>query len=253
MLVTKPADLTLALQKATEVFIAIIVFPTDTNIIDIQQLLLHVWMKTKYDGLTLTHNLFGVILPTERYKNIHSNRAYLILPIIALYEDKIDKDATRTEVHWAKGKHKAKWDDLALYETANTSCKNFIMEVLQGSRGPRHVLYKHHIPQTPQPSHRVMFRTTHLRCGGYSQSDKTLFSNARWLPQCKLSTWKGGWRRRQIRRRRRRRRGRRGQRAPEWGKLRRILLFQVELYTRGTKRKPLMSRLIQQRHHYLTC
>ena len=131
MLATKPADLTLALQQATEGFIVIIDFPTDTDIIDIQQLLLPVLMKTKYDDLTLTHNLFGVILPTERYKNIHSNGAYLILPIIALYDDRIDKDATRTEVHRSKGKHKAKWDDGALYKTANTSCKKFIMEAVE--------------------------------------------------------------------------------------------------------------------------
>ena len=32
-----------------------------------------------------------------------------------------------------------------------------------------------------------------------------------------------------------------------------VLLLQVELHPRGTKRKPVMSRLIQQRHHYLTC
>ena len=70
MSATKPADLTLELQKATEGFIAIVDFPTDNNIIDIQQLLLPVLMKTKYDELTLTHNLSGVILPTERYKHI---------------------------------------------------------------------------------------------------------------------------------------------------------------------------------------
>ena len=87
-------------------------------------------MKTNYDKLTLTHNLSGVILPTERYENIYSNGDYLILPVIALYDDTIDKYATRTEVHQAEGKHEAKLNDRALYETANTSCKNFIMEVV---------------------------------------------------------------------------------------------------------------------------
>ena len=67
MLATKPADLTFAFQKATERFTAIIDQPTDTNIININQLLLHVLMKKKYDKLTLTHNLSGVILPTDRY------------------------------------------------------------------------------------------------------------------------------------------------------------------------------------------
>ena len=51
---TKPEDLTLALQKATKGFTAIVDRPTDTDIIDIRQLLLPVLMKTKYDEITLT-------------------------------------------------------------------------------------------------------------------------------------------------------------------------------------------------------
>ena len=58
------------------------------------------------------------------------NGAYLIPPVIALYDDIIDKDATRTEVHQAEGKNETKRNDRAFYETANTSCKNFIMEVV---------------------------------------------------------------------------------------------------------------------------
>ena len=46
---TKSANLTLALQKATEGFTANLDCPTDTDIIDIQQLLLPELMKTKYD------------------------------------------------------------------------------------------------------------------------------------------------------------------------------------------------------------
>ena len=64
-------------------------------------------MKTKYNGLTLTHNLSGVILPTERYKHIYSNGSYLIPPVIAFYDDTIDKGATRTEFHPDKIKHEA--------------------------------------------------------------------------------------------------------------------------------------------------
>ena len=67
---TNPDNLTLVLQKATEGFTAIVDRPRYTNIIDIQQLLLPVLMKTKYDELTLTHNLSGFILPTEFYKHI---------------------------------------------------------------------------------------------------------------------------------------------------------------------------------------
>ena len=73
---TKPADLTLYLQKATEGFNAIVDRTTDTDIIDICQLLLPVLMRTKYDELTLTHKTSGVILPTDRYKHIYAKGAY---------------------------------------------------------------------------------------------------------------------------------------------------------------------------------
>ena len=96
---TNPADLNLALQKTTEGFTAIVDRPTDIDIIDIQQLLLPVLMKTNYDKRTLTHNLSRAILPTECYEHIYLKGAYLIPPVIALYDDTIDKDMTRTEVH----------------------------------------------------------------------------------------------------------------------------------------------------------
>ena len=99
MSATKPDDLTFALQKATEGFTAILDRPTDNNLIDIRKLLVPILMKTKYYELTLTHNISGVILPSERYQQIHRKGAYLIPPIIALYNDTIDKYATRTEVH----------------------------------------------------------------------------------------------------------------------------------------------------------
>ena len=73
---TKPADITLAIQKATEGFTAMVDRPTDNDIINIRQLLLPVLMTTKYNELTLTHNLAGVILPTERYKEVYSNGPY---------------------------------------------------------------------------------------------------------------------------------------------------------------------------------
>ena len=60
MSATKPADLTLALQKAAEVFTEIGDRPTDNNITDVRQLLLPVLTKTKYNELTLTHNLSGL-------------------------------------------------------------------------------------------------------------------------------------------------------------------------------------------------
>ena len=65
MSATKPADLTLALQKATEGFTEMVDQPTDNDLIEIRQLLVSVLMKTNYDELTLTHNISGVILPSE--------------------------------------------------------------------------------------------------------------------------------------------------------------------------------------------
>ena len=96
MSATKPADINLALQKVTEGFTAIVDRTTDNDLIEIRQLLVPVLMKTKYDELTLSHNLSGVILPSERYQQIYKKGAYLIPPIIALYDETIDKDATRT-------------------------------------------------------------------------------------------------------------------------------------------------------------
>ena len=130
MSATNPADLTLALQKATEGFTAIVDSPTDNDLIEIRQLLLPILMKTKYDELTLTHNISGVILPSERYKQIYKKGAYLIQPVITLYDDTIDKDATRTEVHWAEGNQKAQRNDRQLYETADNACRSFIMDVV---------------------------------------------------------------------------------------------------------------------------
>ena len=78
-------------------------------------------MKIRYDERTLTHNLFRAILPTDRYKHIYSKVAYSIPTVIALYDDIIDRNTTRKEVHPAEGKHEAKRNDHALYETADTA------------------------------------------------------------------------------------------------------------------------------------
>ena len=115
MSATKPADLTLALQKATEGSTAIVDCPTDNDLIEIRQLLLPVLMRTKYDELTLTHNLSGVILPSKRYGQIDKKGDYEIPPVIALYDDTIDKDATKKKVHQAEGKHEARLNDRQLY------------------------------------------------------------------------------------------------------------------------------------------
>ena len=95
MSATKLSKLTLAIQKATEGFTVIVDRPTDNDLIDIRQLLVPVLMKNIYDELTLQHNLSEVILPAERYEHIYKNGDYVIPPVIPLYDDNIDKDATR--------------------------------------------------------------------------------------------------------------------------------------------------------------
>ena len=93
-------------------------------------------MKTTYDYLTLQHNLAGVILPTERYEQIYKKGAYVIPPVIPLYDDNIDKDATRLEINRSKGKHEARQNDRQMYETSDNACRSFIMTVVDG-RGTR--------------------------------------------------------------------------------------------------------------------
>ena len=95
MSATNPAELTLAIQKVTEGFTVIVDRPTDNNLIKIRQLLVPVLMKTIYNYLTLQNNLSGVILPVERYEQIYKKGAYVIPPVIPLYDDNIDKDAIR--------------------------------------------------------------------------------------------------------------------------------------------------------------
>ena len=111
MSATKPAELTLSIQKATEGFTVIVDRPTDKNLIEIRQLLVPVLMKTTYEELTLQHNLSGVILPAKRYEQIYKNEAYVTPPVIPLYDDNIDKDAIRLEINRAKGKHEARRND----------------------------------------------------------------------------------------------------------------------------------------------
>ena len=104
MLAIKPAELTLAIQKSTEGFTVIVDRPTDYDLIEIRKLLVPVLMKTTYDELTLQHNISGVILPAERYEQIYKNGAYEIPPVIPLYDENIDKDATRLEINRAEEK-----------------------------------------------------------------------------------------------------------------------------------------------------
>ena len=116
------------------------------------------------------------------------NGTYLIPPFIALCDNTIDKDATRTEVHQSKGKHEAKRNDRALYKTSDTSCKNFIMKVVDKT------WYKElEDPDTFYTIATALKLLDHLTefCSGLHTIDavdlpqvmKTLFSDAEGIPQ----------------------------------------------------------------------
>ena len=145
-------------------------------------------MTTKYDKLKLTHNLSGFIFPSEHYEEVYSNGDYAITDVIALYDDVIDVNATRTEVHQAEGKHEAKRNDRALYKTADKECKNFIMDVFDGT------WYKElEDPDTFYTNVTALNLLEHLTelCSGLHTVDtveipqvmKTLFSDAEGIPQ----------------------------------------------------------------------
>ena len=104
-------------------------------------------MKKQYNESTLTHNISGVILPSERYQYIFKKGAYLIPPVIALYNDTIYKNETRIEVHRAEGKHEAQINHRQLYRTSDNDCRRFIMAVVEklGTRSSRTL-----IPYTPR-------------------------------------------------------------------------------------------------------
>ena len=154
MSATKPDDLTLVIQKVTEGLMVIMDRPTDNDLIEIRQIIILVLMKTTYDELTLKHNILGAILPAERYGQIYKNEAYVTPPVIPLYDDKIDKDATRLEINCAKGKHEARWNDMQLYEMAK-KCLLLLhhggggRDVVQGAQGPRYLLHEGDGPQAP--------------------------------------------------------------------------------------------------------
>ena len=184
MLATKPATL----QKATEGFTAIVDEPTDNNLIDIRQLLVPIIMKTKCDEFTLTHNILGVILLSERYQQIYKKGAYIIPPIIALYDDTIDKDATKTEVHRVEGNHKAQRNERQLYKKANNACQSFIMAFVEKT------WYKElEDPDTVYTKVAALKLLDHLIefCSGLhtvdavdiSQVMKTLYKDAEGIPQ----------------------------------------------------------------------
>ena len=133
MSATKPAELTLAIEKASKGFAVIATKPTDDKIFKILQLLVPVLVSTKYDELKKEHNLSVVILPQIHYENIYGVGPFTILPLVSLYDTSIVKDAMSTEVHRSEVANESKQNDQFLYDTANTGCANFIMSVVENT------------------------------------------------------------------------------------------------------------------------
>ena len=128
---TKPAELTLAIKKLSKGFIKIAAKPTYDDIFNIRQLLVPIFMSTKYDELKNENNLSGVILPQIRYENMYGVGQFTIPLLVSLYDILIVTDATSTEVHRAEGANESKRNDRALFNTVNTGYVNFIMSVVK--------------------------------------------------------------------------------------------------------------------------
>ena len=100
----------------------------------------------------------------------------------------IDKDATRTEVHKAEGKHEAQINDHQLYETTDNTCLSFIKAAVDKT------WYKElEDPDTSYTNVTALKLLDHLTefCSGLHTVDvvdipqvmKTLFSDAERIPQ----------------------------------------------------------------------
>ena len=126
----------------------------DNDLIETRQLLVPVLMKITYKELTLQHNFAGFILPTERYEQIYKKGAYAIPPVIPLYDDNIDKDATRLEINRSEGKHEARRNNRQLYHCGQTNEQRFN----RNPATPRTCLDEDYI--------RRVYTTT-KSCGGY--------------------------------------------------------------------------------------
>ena len=126
-----PADLTLAIAKATHGFVAKTNKPTDEYIVNIRKVLTTVLMKVKpYGQLKNQHSLDGVILTEDCYKNIYKKGPYVVPSVVNVYDINIDDNAGKTIIMRAERAHEAKRSDRALCDASNTGCVNFIMSVV---------------------------------------------------------------------------------------------------------------------------
>ena len=126
-----PADLTLAIVKATQDFFATTNKPTNKYIVNIRKVLTPVLMKFKpYDQLNNQHSLAGVILTEDHYKHIYNKGPYVVPSVVSIYDVTIDANAKITIVKRSKMAHEAKRSDRALYDAAATGCVKVIMSVV---------------------------------------------------------------------------------------------------------------------------
>ena len=115
-----PADITLAITKATQDFAETTNKPTDEYIVNIRKVMTPVLMKVNpYEQLKNHHSLDGVVLIEYRYKHIHNQGQYVVPPVVSVYNVTINANTRKTIVKRAELAHEAKLSNRVLYDAAN--------------------------------------------------------------------------------------------------------------------------------------
>ena len=93
-MVFTPADLTLAIVKATQYFVATTNKPTDEYVVNSRKVLTPVLMKVNpYDQLNNQNSLAGAILTEDCYKHIYRHEPYVLPPEFSVYDVTINAKA----------------------------------------------------------------------------------------------------------------------------------------------------------------
>ena len=131
MLTFAPADLTLAIVKATERFFSSAIKPTDEYIFSIKTFLTAILVRVNpYDETNNQHNLAGVVLASSFYQSIYNKGPFVVPEVVTVYDIAIDVMTAKTLVKRAELAHEAKQSNRAIYDAADTSCVHFIMSVV---------------------------------------------------------------------------------------------------------------------------
>ena len=131
MLTFAPADLTLAIAKATKGFVARASKPTYEYIFSIKKVLTQVLMRVNtYIETNIQHNLAGVVFASSRYETIYNKGTFVVPSFVTVCNTTIGITAAKTVVKRAELAHEAKKYDHALYNAAKIGCVNFIMSVV---------------------------------------------------------------------------------------------------------------------------